>query len=791
MQQSSAFSGRAQRLRQWLLSRRHVDASSKDAEQNTPSQHAAHRALLRSGAMALLGYALTRASLLFSVNPLPAALLIAAPSSLTATLFGVLFGLWQGAPHPSVTLLTVSVGWLLRMVLRLYAYPGGSAHADERLAYRRALLAHLSHTVRTLYRGEDGDHPPTASAAPPSQALPTSLRTLCALFGGVAGALWHCAHGGFTYYDLYGALLLLLLTPSACALFCFALDAEKAHQGALRPRMGQAALLCSVCFCLRASTFFGISLPVVLLLCLALYLVPRRGIGLALGALLLGGLSIDATVLPPMLLCVIIYTLLCRAARWLALPLATAAGLLGALAGGKVFFWQIAPCFCIAALIISMYTRISRRAAVSPERRASHYQHDAAFSSLRAEQARIEHLNARLCTMSGAFGGLCEVLLHMGDRLRYTASLAGDPVHAEAFAKDCSVMAGLLRDALAEDARTLHADDQRAEALGQLLRQEQFPFRQLVCLVGADRCRIELYGCSSAADAAVRERLHRLIEQQTGFALRTPICDTSAGENGVLVLQSRPRLSMQCMFRSLAAGMGLSDEPQAKAATKKVPGCGDSIRFFSDGQEHFFALLCDGMGSGEQAALTSGMSVLLLERMLRAGVGIDTALTMLNHYLFSRMGKSGESTTTVDLMMVDLFSGKARFIKSGAADTLLLRDGQLYAIGCRTFPLGALSGIDVQIVPFSLRHGDLILMMSDGIADVLESDSSLSAHASSDDEPTPEDNKAQNWLYDMLDTPPSDDSMETQLLLERILQTARQRGSPDDMTVALLRVVGE
>ena len=120
-----------------------------------------------------------------------------------------------------------------------------------------------------------------------------------------------------------------------------------------------------------------------------------------------------------------------------------------------------------------------------------------------------------------------------------------------------------------------------------------------------------------------------------------------------------------------------------------------------------------------------------------------------------------------------------------------MRDGQLYAIGCRTFPLGALSGIDVQIVPISLREGDLILMMSDGIADVLENTTSLSVHAAPEDLPTPDDEKAQNWLYDMLSTAPPDDSMATQLLLERILQTARQHGSVDDMTVALLRVMAE
>jgi stage II sporulation protein E len=366
----------------------------------------------------------------------------------------------------------------------------------------------------------------------------------------------------------------------------------------------------------------------------------------------------------------------------------------------------------------------------------------------------------------------------------------GDPIHAEAFAKDCGIMAGILQDAIAEDAKALHADDERAEQLGTALRQKGVSFRQIVYLKGTDRCRIELYGCAHAEDAATRRQLQRMVQDETSLALRAPSYDGSGEEEGLILLQSRPCLSVKCAFRSLAAGVGISPAPQ-ESPTKKAPGCGDSVRFFSDNRERFYALLCDGMGCGEAAALTSGISVLLLERMLRAGVGVDSAMTMLNHYLFSRIGECSESTSTVDLLTIDLYSGKARFIKSGAADSLLLRDGQLYTIGCRTFPLGALSGVDVQVIPFPLQAGDHILLMSDGVADVLEHEPSRSVQTVPKDVPVPDITSTSNWLYDMLTTPPLDNDAAVQELLERILRTARERGSVDDMTVAMLRVMGE
>jgi stage II sporulation protein E len=230
-----------------------------------------------------------------------------------------------------------------------------------------------------------------------------------------------------------------------------------------------------------------------------------------------------------------------------------------------------------------------------------------------------------------------------------------------------------------------------------------------------------------------------------------------------------------------------ADTPRAKAA--KVIPCGDSIRFFSDGQEHFFALLCDGMGSGEDAAAISGICVSFLERLLRAGVGIDSALTLLNQHLCSRSISAAEFTSTVDLISVDLFSGKTHFIKSGAADSLILRGDQWYTVSSRTYPLGVLHSVDAQILPFSLQAGDRILMMSDGVMDTLlpeaitaSSDADPgAAHLDLSDQP--------GWLYALLDTASLQSDSSTRDFLDRILTCARQHGSVDDMTVALLRVV--
>ncbi|MBQ7338154.1 MAG: SpoIIE family protein phosphatase [Clostridia bacterium] len=810
MEHQKAPPSRAARIKHWLLSRRHVLNHADE-----PLDNVRYSAWLRRGCCALLAWSLTRTPLLFSVNPLPAAFFVATPYATLATLLGILFGLWQGAPHPYLTLLSLGTGFLIRLILRLYYYPAGDENALRRQEYRRMFRQSLQVYVRKLCtgsaQGDTSENTQEEDSKPPAFAIDTSLpvsyRTLAAAVGGTIGAICLCISGDFAFYDLYGAAVFLLLSPLACALFSFSLDEKIGKCTPLRAFAGHGALLVAVSFCLRSITFLTISLAIALLLSFALYQVRCRGLLFSLCGVLLGGLAIDATVIPPLIITVLLYAFLQGMSERIALLVASIGGIASTLVGGESLFRQLAPSLCVGVLLMSVYISLAKHHARSLQKTDAAYHHDTTFAALAAERARSERLTARLCAMSGAFGGLCEVLLRMSDSLRRSSdsSTGSSPfdnrresAHAESFAKDCSVMAGLLRDALAEDALTIPADDETATSLGQALREQGGQFRQITCLSGNGRCRVQIHGCSPAHIGLRPEQLHRIAEKVTGTTLRTPSYDGSGEDGGIYTLRPRPPLAVQCIYRSVAAGQWLTADGSLPRGTetKKAPGCGDTIRFFSDGQDHFFALLCDGMGTGEAAALTSGVSVLFLERMLRAGVGMDTALTLLNHYLYSREGEMAETTSTVDLLSLDLFSGKTRFVKSGAADTLILRSGQLFSVGCRTFPLGILSGVDVQVVPFTLEEGDCIFMMSDGIMDSAMEPVTVSVSAVDGEDAVPsaasastEAKREEHWLYDLLGNAPPADDAAARALIERILDAAHDHGSVDDMTVAVLKIV--
>lgn len=191
--------------------------------------------------------------------------------------------------------------------------------------------------------------------------------------------------------------------------------------------------------------------------------------------------------------------------------------------------------------------------------------------------------------------------------------------------------------------------------------------------------------------------------------------------------------------------------------------CGDAISSFeADGK--FYMLISDGMGSGREAALTASIAAMFLERMLTAGASMETALKMLNRLI--RAGER-ECFATVDLAEIDLKTGEARFVKSGAAPSFVIRDGSLYRLQSKTVPVGIIRALDAEMIKFNVEEGDTVVMLSDGVAKSFEE--------------CP-------WLLDMLT---SDEDVlvgDAGLAAEKIVRSAAERGSADDITAGIIRI---
>jgi stage II sporulation protein E len=166
-------------------------------------------------------------------------------------------------------------------------------------------------------------------------------------------------------------------------------------------------------------------------------------------------------------------------------------------------------------------------------------------------------------------------------------------------------------------------------------------------------------------------------------------------------LQAKRKISVLGAQNNLSADGGVS---------------GDTVNLFSNKKDYFYALINDGMGSGREAALTSNLCSVFLEKMLRAGNRAGTSLRMLNNMLRSRSaGSTGECSSTVDLLELDLMTAEAAFIKSGASPSFVVRGETVHRLQSGTAPIGIISKLDTQIKQYSVREGDTIVLISDGI----------------------------------------------------------------------------
>ncbi|MBD5146932.1 MAG: SpoIIE family protein phosphatase [Ruminococcus sp.] len=142
---------------------------------------------------------------------------------------------------------------------------------------------------------------------------------------------------------------------------------------------------------------------------------------------------------------------------------------------------------------------------------------------------------------------------------------------------------------------------------------------------------------------------------------------------------------------------------------------GDSDAVFRDGLGNLCVLLSDGMGSGVRAAVESRMTVSVMTRLLRAGIGSSAAVRMLNGLLITKSPE--EIFATVDLLKINLFTGKAELVKLGAAQTFLKTNGTVKTVESRTTPVGIVGSCEIDKRTAQLSDGDQIVMITDGICE--------------------------------------------------------------------------
>lgn len=167
------------------------------------------------------------------------------------------------------------------------------------------------------------------------------------------------------------------------------------------------------------------------------------------------------------------------------------------------------------------------------------------------------------------------------------------------------------------------------------------------------------------------------------------------------------------MFR---AGIGYATAAAQEISGDTAISCG-----LPDGS--LALILSDGMGQGIRAAADSRMLVQRLRKNLKGGMTPAAAIKDVNGYMLKQEhGREAESFATLDLLIIDRNSGRAKFYKMGAAASFLIRNGNVKELEMAALPIGIVARLHFTHISCRLKAGDVIVMVSDGITEADRSD---------------------------------------------------------------------
>ncbi len=189
--------------------------------------------------------------------------------------------------------------------------------------------------------------------------------------------------------------------------------------------------------------------------------------------------------------------------------------------------------------------------------------------------------------------------------------------------------------------------------------------------------------------------------------------------------------------------------------------CADVCKTFTDYQGCAHAILCDGMGTGEHAALDGNLAAVLSEKLMIAGFAANEAARLVNVAL--SLKGDDDTCATLDALSVNLFSGKAKIFKAGASASFLIRQNIVTILDGESLPIGILGKVTGRASSMQLQVGDMVVLVSDGVMSI-----------------------GKKRICAMLTAA---ENMHPKTLAKRLVQEARMSAQrPDDITVICMQL---
>ena len=608
----------------------------------------------------------------------------------------------------------------------------------------------------------------------------TSLRIVSAATGAFALGLYRLITGGFLYYYLWGSIISILTASVAAFLWRSLVDEHILSRTEGRYELWRSAALVSfaaaVVWALRGVSVFGISLAAFFCAFMTLWVTRRYGIGFGAVTGAVSGLCVSVTYAPLFAFLAVTFGLLYSVSPLLSVLASFIVGMAwGVYMDGILAVTSLLPALMASCFLFFAFDKLYPQK--KDEAQAQTVCNDVfAVRPTDVALLRLDDSARRIKLLCEGFFSLSEILSDKSD-------MENSPITGKLFAEVGEIggeehmnsyteyMCELLRtDAPALDYNTvaeylagvmtgtdMDVDVDMSELITVELGKQYSDVGLRAVAFSGDMGRITLL-CDS-------EELLRRKSEELGEAI-SRICGYPVCFRDVEDFEGQAYLTF---FRRPILDITFSGRKRNAADEEKF--CGDSFGvIWQKGEGKVFAFISDGMGSGREAAVTSGLCALFLQKLLpvnvSAGAPVDVTLNMLNGFLRSRNTCGAvECASTVDLCRLDLVACRADFYKCGAAPTYIFRDGSLFKLRSRTVPIGIVGDVDVGRIDMELCPGDVIVMVSDGVTQGREECPELFEH-----------------LRTRLLT------HNAEQLADSVVDFAEAQGSTDDVSVVVIRV---
>ena len=201
---------------------------------------------------------------------------------------------------------------------------------------------------------------------------------------------------------------------------------------------------------------------------------------------------------------------------------------------------------------------------------------------------------------------------------------------------------------------------------------------------------------------------HKLISETRLCICVSEMMSIDYGMPEVILLENKVRY---CFYppESYIADYGFAQ------ISAELDACGDCIEFLKAGNK-LLCILCDGMGTGAAARKASHRLASVLRELLDS-LCTDAAISLSS--LVMRLIALDECFSTLDLISIELNTGKLEFYKSGACQSILIEEGTTLISG-GGYPIGILADCEIKNDSLKVSSDAVIVMLSDGAKDISE-----------------------------------------------------------------------